>query len=306
MENYAIFNKKLIEKDKNMVDFRNKNIKIDPKYLERDPNKQYVACVSYGKDSLAMLEVIKNYGLPLDRIITVEVWATDTIHADLPPMIEFKSKADKIIKDRYGIEVEHLCALDKQGNKLTYDNVFHRVTQYNKPNKHSFLRQGQIYGFPVQTRAWCNSQLKVAALKRIDKNKNTVRYLGIALDEPERVERHINKENIVLPLVIAHLEEKECKQWCEENELLSPIYNDMARGGCWFCHNQTINQLRLLRKNYPEYWDLLMQWDLESHIKFTPDHSVHDFDKRFEAEDLGLVPMNRKFRWKMLDKTDGD
>ena len=39
----------------------NKNIKIDPKYLERDPNKQYVACISYGKDSLAMLEVIKNY-----------------------------------------------------------------------------------------------------------------------------------------------------------------------------------------------------------------------------------------------------
>ena len=46
-----------------MVDFRNKNIKIDPKYLERDPNKQYVACISYGKDSLAMLEVIKNYVL---------------------------------------------------------------------------------------------------------------------------------------------------------------------------------------------------------------------------------------------------
>lgn len=46
-----------------MIDFRNKNIKIDPKYLERDPNKQYVACISYGKDSLAMLEVIKNYVL---------------------------------------------------------------------------------------------------------------------------------------------------------------------------------------------------------------------------------------------------
>ena len=46
-----------------MINFKDKNIKIDPKYLERDPNKQYVACISYGKDSLVMLEVIKNYVL---------------------------------------------------------------------------------------------------------------------------------------------------------------------------------------------------------------------------------------------------
>lgn len=284
-----------------MVDFRNKNIKIDPKYLERDPNKQYVACISYGKDSLAMLEVIKNYGLPLDRIITAEIWATDDIHADFPEMVKFKEKADRIIKDRYGIEVEHFCALDKEGNKLTYDKIFHRIVQSNRIN-----HKGQIYGFPIQRGAWCNSKLKVAALEQIGKNKNTVRYLGIALDEPERVERHINKENIVLPLVIAHLEEIECRNWCEENDLLSPIYTSATRGGCWFCHNQGLEQLRLLRKNYPEYWDLLMQWDLESHIKFTPDHSVHDFDRRFEAEELGLVPMTRKFRWKMLDKTEKD
>lgn len=252
-----------------------------------------------------MLEVIKNYGLPLDRIITAEIWATDDIHADLPPMVEFKEKADKIIKERYGIEVEHLYAVDKENNRLTYDKIFHRVTQYNKPNKHGFSRQGQIYGFPTQIGAWCNSKLKVAALERIGKNKNTVRYLGIALDEPERVQRHIVKENVVLPLVLGNIEEQECRQWCEENDLLSPIYTTAQRGGCWFCHNQGIDQLRLLRRNYPEYWEILLQWDLESPITFTANgHSVHDFDRRFEAEELGLVPMNRKFRWKMLNKTE--
>ena len=36
------------------------------------------------------------------------MWATDTIPADLPPMVEFKAKADRIIKERWGIEVEHI------------------------------------------------------------------------------------------------------------------------------------------------------------------------------------------------------
>ena len=68
---------------------------------------QHIASISYGKDSLAMLEAIKLLEWPLDRIITVDVWATPTIPADLPPMVEFKDKADRIIKERYGIEVEH-------------------------------------------------------------------------------------------------------------------------------------------------------------------------------------------------------
>ena len=76
---------------------------------------EYVLSLSYGKDSLACLGAIKHLGLPLDRIVHAEVWATDTIPADLPPMVEFKAHADKIIKQRYGIEVEHICALKAHG-----------------------------------------------------------------------------------------------------------------------------------------------------------------------------------------------
>ena len=45
---------------------------------------QYIASLSYGKDSIAMLEVIKKQNMPLDRIIHVEIMATSTIPADLP------------------------------------------------------------------------------------------------------------------------------------------------------------------------------------------------------------------------------
>ena len=76
----------------------------------REPDTEYVLSLSYGKDSLACLAAIHYLGYPLDRIVHAEVWATDTIPADLPPMVEFKKKADQIILDRYGIAVEHICA----------------------------------------------------------------------------------------------------------------------------------------------------------------------------------------------------
>ena len=79
--------------------------------MQREPNTEYILSLSYGKDSLACLEAIKQLGYPLDRIVHAEVWATDTIPADLPPMIDFKAHADRIIKERYGDIVEHICAV---------------------------------------------------------------------------------------------------------------------------------------------------------------------------------------------------
>ena len=133
-------------------------------------------------------------------------------------------------------------------------------------------------------------------------NTNVVQYLGIAADEPERIERHRGKPGIMLPLVDIGWDEAYCRKWCEENDLLSPIYTDSARGGCWFCHNQGVDQLRFLRQRYPEYWTLLLKWDKDSPVTFHADgRTVHDFEKRFSMEDFGLVPANRKFRWKMLE-----
>ena len=88
---------------------------------------QYIARISYGKDSLKMLQVIRSRGLPLDRITTTDVWATDTISANLPPMEEFKARMDQWIWDEYRIEVEHLCARNPDGSKRTYEQMFYHV-----------------------------------------------------------------------------------------------------------------------------------------------------------------------------------
>lgn len=141
----------------------------------------YIARFSYGKDSFKMLEVIKSRGLPLDRITTSDVWATETISANLPPVEEFKAKADEFILKEYGIEVEHLCARNKDGTKKTYESEFYRIPKRSekkadlselirsKDLQHSVVRgvrilngipmpqiQGTIKGFPGTTAVpWC-------------------------------------------------------------------------------------------------------------------------------------------------------
>lgn len=246
---------------------------------------EYVLSLSYGKDSLACLGAIEKLGLPLDRIVHAEVWATDTIHADFPGMVEFKKKADEIILRRYGIEVEHFRA------GVTYEEQFYKI-RHNKR-----LGKECIYGFPIMKGAWCNSKLKMAALQKC-KTKG-VQYIGIAYDEPNRF--HVLTENKRSPLVEAGWTEEMCRKWCEQNDLLSPIYSTSSRGGCWFCHNQGVGQLRLLRKIHPELWQLLLKWDKDSPTPFKPDgHTVNDYEKRFCLEDEGLIDKNEPFRWKML------
>ena len=134
--------------------------------------KQYTLSLSYGKDSLACLGAIEQLGLPLDRIVHAEVWATDTIPADLPEMVEFKKNADAIIKDRYGIEVEHIRS------KVSYEEQFYK-SRYNKKKEIDC-----IYGFPCVRGAWCNDRLKTGLLNKI--NKGNICYIGIACDEPNR------------------------------------------------------------------------------------------------------------------------
>lgn len=325
--------------------------------MERQPNTQYVLSLSYGKDSLATIEACKRLGYPIDRIIHAEVWFNDEIPAELPPMVEFKAKADEIIRQRYGIQVERICAM-RDGEKQTYEKMFYHI-----PTKKNATRGGAIYGFPLnynskgkRTATWCKN-LKGVELQRATRNQglspqercllyqtqtgsgqasggdshtdlgrsgarnskkttgfldspiergakiNIVHYFGIAADEPIRIERH-RKNGIIMPLVDIGWTEADCRKWCEENDLLSPTYTTATRGGCWFCHNQSVGQLRLLRRNYPNLWQHLLRLDKDSPTTFKSDgHTVHDYDARFQAEDDGYISENdKRFRWSDIEQ----
>lgn len=175
----------------------------------------YILSLSYGKDSLACLHAIEILNYPLNRIVHAEIWATDTIPAELPEMISFKQKADEIIKQRYGITVEHIRS------PKTYYDIF-----YTKGGSRS-KNPGLIYSFPKTMGAWCVSKLKQDVLSKI--NQEGIVYLGLAVDEPQRIKRLTS--NMMAPLADANMTEADCMQWCKENNLLSPIYQYSDRGG---------------------------------------------------------------------------
>lgn len=133
------------------------------------------------------------------------------------------------------------------------------------------------------------------------KDRNIVEYLGIAADEPKRFGQLNDRKRA--PLVEFGIEEDLCGLYCQYAGCLAPTYETSCRDGCWFCHNQGVDSLRNLWRNYPELWALLMKWDLDSPVTFKADgHTVHDFDKRFRMELERKIPMDRTFRWGMLDK----
>lgn len=174
---------------------------------------EHILSLSYGKDSLACLFAIEQLGWPLDRIIHAEVWATDDIPADLPPMVEFKAKADQIIKERWGIEVEHLCAT-RNGEKLTYEKLFYHIP-VRKSNNESLggdyrislpesplvqrtpqtpspavspsqsglgarsSKTGLILGFPMLRGQWCTSDLKRRVFFQLPCTRSKDKYCAV-------------------------------------------------------------------------------------------------------------------------------
>lgn len=305
---------------------------------------EYIARTSKGKDSTKMLDVIVSRGLPLDRITTTDIWATDTIRGEHPKMLEFEARYDEYIWKKYHIEVEHLCAM-RNGEKVTYEKLFYHVPQrkakkcgggalptgndpglpgsveqvvpvrpqtVNRAGRRVSLFKGEagaksskstISGFPVSVNRkgqWCQ-KLKTRFLDGPSPRggKNIVEYIGIAADEPARFGQLNERKRA--PLVEFGIEEGLCGLYCQYEGILAPTYETGCRDGCWMCHNQGVNQLRLLRRDYPELWALLLKWDTDSPVNFRPDgHTVHDFDRRFELEDMGLVPKDRRFKWEMV------
>ncbi len=252
---------------------------------------QYILSLSYGKDSLACLGAIERLNWPLNRIVHAEVWATDTLPADLPSMMEFKMRADEIIKTRWGIEVEHIRA------NRTAEQLLYHVRTRGK-------RAGQRMGWPMVNFAHhgCELQkaLKVSPMKKIQ--GDCITYLGIAADEPERLKGLSGTRKS--PLAVAGWTETMCRRWCEENKLLAPIYEKTARSGCWFCPNQSIMQLRNLRHDYPDLWKIMLRWDADSPVCFKAHgHPLCDYDRRFQMEDKGIIlPGDKRFRWVMVEK----
>ena len=101
---------------------------------QRQPDTVYVANISRGKDSTAMLRAIQILGFPLDMIVAVDIWATKDIPAELPPMVAFKDEYDKKCLERFGIPVTRLCAQKPRSQNVKVERAEQHTLTCSIPN----------------------------------------------------------------------------------------------------------------------------------------------------------------------------
>ena len=131
--------------------------------------------LSFGKDSMATLILAAEQGIPIDRVMYCDIRFSDEISGEHPLMAEWIPEAERVLKERFGITIEHAFS-------ETYLERFFR-------EKEKGNHIGTVYGFPHLLSAWCNTILKIQAINKYlaqFKNQEITQFVGIAYDEPKR------------------------------------------------------------------------------------------------------------------------
>ena len=244
---------------------------------------KYIASWSGGKDSTASIILAHEHNEPLDLIIFSEVMFNENISGELPEHIDFiKNKAIPVFES-WGYEVKILHS-DK-----TYIDCFYHVVKKSEKNK------GKRQGFPRPKMCKINDRCKTkpidAFFSKINKDEY-LKYVGIAIDEPERIARIKSStvENRISLLEKYGYTEQMALELCKKYDLLSPIYEFAPRGGCWFCPNARYAELKHLRTRHPDLWSKLLELEDEPDLignmwNILTKTRIHDWEERFYWEE---------------------
>lgn len=247
---------------------------------------KYIASCSGGKDSIATIILAHEHKEPLDLIIFSEVMLDENTSGELPEHIDFiKNKAFPTFNE-WGYETKILRS-DK-----TYMDCFHHRTVRGK-------NVGMKKGFVMSGHCDVQRDCKLRPIKKYWKTQSEfMQYIGIAVDEPVRLERVVRTTNQESLLQKYGYTEKMSYQLCDKYGLLSPVYKVAKRGGCWFCPNARLPELRHLRKNHRELWNKLLELENEPDLignmwNTLTKTRIHDLDENFywEEQQMSLFDM---------------
>lgn len=205
---------------------------------------------SGGKDSTASLILCHENGIHLDGIIFSEVMFDHSrnISAENPNFIKwvYETAIPKIEKMGYKVIVLR--------SKHDYVSLFNKYHTRSKINENGKTK----WGFVLSGKCYLNGYCKTKPIKEFLKaHKDCEQIVGIAHDEPTRLENAIKRgqRSILAEMGIV---ENDTYEICKKYDLLNPTYQEKTRGGCWFCPNQNIKDLYLLRKQFPNLWQELV------------------------------------------------
>lgn len=244
---------------------------------------KHILSFSGGKDSTFLLLELIRRKEPLDEVQFFDTgW-------EYPVMYEHIEKCRKICEDN-GIKFTTLHP-EKSFDYLMFEHI---------------TENGVGYSWCGRLCRWGTACKREALKKNAKRNKGAISYIGIAADEPDRVEKN-NQPNKRLPLVEWGITEAECLRGCYDAGFnWGGMYEYLDRLSCKFCRNKNLKELRNIRKHYPEVWEELKDYQNRTNRPYKPADktfinglTVQDLEKRFDFEEMrqekGLSITSRDF-----------
>ena len=254
----------------------------------------HVISWSGGKDSTATVILFhlhqEDLMVPGDKVTILfsEVMFDNenNISGHNPDIIAFIHEKAKIFRS-WGYDVLFLRA---EGDFLTF--FHHKMGKSRIHPEH----EGMTYGFPASGICGVKRDLKLKPMERYKKSlKGTEyrEYVGIALDEPTRLEALYKNPNAISLLDQYGYIEEEAKRLCEEYDMLSPQYSlqtggrSQKRDGCWFCPNAKLCEHQLIFERMPEVWAKYVALEDEPNLAYPKwtrfsDETLHDRDRKLK------------------------
>lgn len=209
-------------------------------------DKLHIVSWSSGKDSTATIVLAHEHGLPLDLIVISLMWFDKErrIYAEYPEVVEWIFNYAIPLFESWGYKVK---VLESERDYIYHFN--HIIEKSDHPE-----RIGKKAAFPIGGKCYMNRE-KVKPIRKYlqELNCNYEMYVGIAIDEPERLERAHSKGQVSL-LERFNVKEDDTYGILKPYNLLSPTYSFAKRGGCWFCPNQGIKVFANLKQKHPKLW----------------------------------------------------
>ena len=277
---------------------------------------KYIASVSFGKDSLAMLLMLIEKKYPLDEVVFYDTEMEfkaiyDTRYKVLPLLHEMGIKYTELkpkVPFLFKMFEKPVCP---HGTPRSCNVCLHSkdititVSICSNPNS-KFFRQsddsgnmpwgkgceewdsGEKYGY-----SWCGGRCRwgtTEKLQALEKHcKGHYEYVGIAVDEPERLGKKRNG-NKLFPLAEWNMTEECCLNYCYKNNFVWEengirLYNILDRVSCWCCANKNLKELKNIYLYLPEYWECLKEIQARTFRPMKGEKkSVFELEERFTKE----------------------
>lgn len=180
---------------------------------------------------MATILLALEHNEPLDRVVFAEVMFDHEkgISGEIPEHIDWIYNVAIPKLEEMGVKVDVVRA------KSDYVSLCKKVLKRGK-------NAGKMYGVQNSFPCYANGALKLSPIRSyysaLKKDYDVIEYVGIAIDEPKRLER-LRGTNKVSLLERYGYTEQMAMDKCKEYNLVSPCYSLGKRGGVGFvlCQN---------------------------------------------------------------------